>query len=69
VSGTLSEVAIVAQIDPDDIYRGLNGNDEAIIAFVVELILASESSEVVDRLRERLIGWWEPDGDGVKEGS
>lgn len=60
--------AVSAVIDGEDVVNGLDNNDENILAFIVEMLLAAESVELVNRLQARLIEWWEPGGDGHKEG-
>lgn len=51
---TLAEVPIVIQVDADDIVRALGNNDELILAFVLELLQHAGSSELNERLVERL---------------
>ena len=59
---TISEVSLVATIAPDDIVVGLNNNDESILAFITEMLDLAESSELEDRLAERLKERKEGDG-------
>lgn len=58
-----SKVSLVAAIDADDVHRGLGKNDELILAFIMDLIEVTESSDMEERLRDRLAdrsrGSWE----------
>jgi len=54
---TEASVELVANIDADDIIKGLNNNDELILAFIVELLFEADSSELRARVIERVTAW------------
>ncbi len=51
---TASQVEFNIQVDPGDIVSGLNDNDELILTFIVEMLEAAGSSELIERLVDRL---------------
>lgn len=46
-------------IDPDDIVRGLENNDDSVLLFVVQLLEHNDSVSVRDQLAEKLKTWIE----------
>jgi hypothetical protein len=54
---TEAEVELAAKIDANDIVKGLNNNDELILAFIVEMLFEADSSELRARLVERVSAW------------
>lgn len=47
-------VALTVHVDPLDVSRGLDGNDEKILGFVCQLIAHTHSSDLRDQLLARL---------------
>ena len=62
---TEAAVELRAVIDADDIVKGLNNNDELILAFIIEMLFEAGSSELRARVIERVSAWDEefPSGD------
>ncbi len=54
---TEAKVELMASIDADDIVKGLNNNDELILAFIVEMLFEADSSELRARVIERVSAW------------
>jgi hypothetical protein len=54
---TEAAVELYAAIDADDVVKGLNNNDELILAFIVETLEVADSLELRERLAERLNSW------------
>ncbi len=51
---TEAAVELLAAIDAADVVKGLRNNDEAILAFITEMLKEAGSSELTSRLVERL---------------
>lgn len=49
-----SEVELVAQITPHLVVQGLNNNDELILAFILQMLDDAGSSDLEQRLKERI---------------
>lgn len=56
-----ANITLIAPIDPADIVRALNGNDESVLQFICQVLALSESSELRERLTERLSTWADED--------
>ncbi len=54
---TEAQVELVARIDGADVVKGLNNNDEMILAFIIETLESADSLELRERLAERLNSW------------
>jgi hypothetical protein len=54
---TEAAVELLANIDADDIVKGLNNNDELILAFIIEVLFEADSSELRARVVERVTAW------------
>lgn len=52
-----ANVPLVARIDPADIVQAMD-NDELVLQFVCQMLALSHSSELRDRLKERLSDEW-----------
>jgi hypothetical protein len=49
---SVASVELSAQIDANDIVRGLNRNDDSIFMFIVEMLNETDSVELEERLLE-----------------
>lgn len=56
---TEARIELAATIDPDDVVRGLNGNDELVLTFICQMLAVSHSSELRENLRARLTDQWD----------
>lgn len=54
-----ASVDLIASIDAEDIVKGLGNNDEAMLAFILQMLEKADSSELRERLAERLRTWEE----------
>lgn len=51
---TVAEILVPVRFDADDVVRALGNNDELILTFVLEMLHHAGSSELIERLIERL---------------
>lgn len=56
---TQAALAVTINVDPIDVVDGLYNNDEAILAFLVQVLEIADSSDLRERLAERLTSWEE----------
>lgn len=52
-----ARVDLSAHIDAGDIVRGLENNDESLLTFILQILDMAESSDLRERLAERLTSW------------
>lgn len=62
---TVANIEFVVPVDGHDIVDGLKNNDELCLAFIVEMLERADSSELRERLAERLTTWNEEHPDAV----
>ncbi len=61
---TIAPVAAQMNLDAHDVVDALENNDESILAFVIEMLEKAESSDLRERLSERLASWEEDHREG-----
>jgi hypothetical protein len=52
-----SKIDIVTHIDADDIVAGMNDNDDSVLMFITQMLIAVDSIDLRERLSERLKNW------------
>lgn len=53
-----ARVELSARIDPSDIVTALNNNDDQILTFICQTLALAHSSDLRERLKERLTDGW-----------
>jgi len=51
------QLEVTAHLDPDDVVRGLDNDDEKVLAFVTAMLRASGSAALRGRLSACLADW------------
>ncbi len=57
-------VSVTVHVNPEDIVSGLNGNDDAVLQFICQLVALCHSSDLREDLLHRLGLDFEDRGDG-----
>ncbi len=54
---TVANIEFIVPVDGHDIVLGLNNNDELILSFIIDMLERADSSELRERLADRLKTW------------
>jgi hypothetical protein len=50
-------MSLTVEVDPRDVVKGLGNNDESLLAFISQMLELADSSDLRERLAERLVEW------------